>query len=285
MSRFENISIRDTEYVRDESGLQVFHVFDPHALTQAAGYLKHVHAHENDESIFFRGQRRLYDGMAPSLFRGLEKTGKQESYVSAMRRKMERIVSANPTFSRFSEAFHEPLLQHYGLRTTWVDLVDNIWVALWFACHRVVSIGQGGQYIHFERRRANWDNQFAYIVLIGAENARSGVGLPGLARGEQTELVDLRIGVPSLFLRPHSQHGVLFRMKGANGARPINYGSQIRGVIRTDLGNALEWLGNGSLLDVHSLFPPPAYDEGYRFLLSTAEPCDGFVGGVSHIGA
>ncbi|GAA0468199.1 hypothetical protein Ade02nite_79030 [Paractinoplanes deccanensis] len=33
----------------------------------------------------------------------------------------------------------EPLLQHYGIRTRWLDLVGNIWSALWFACHHFTT--------------------------------------------------------------------------------------------------------------------------------------------------
>ncbi|WP_420914265.1 FRG domain-containing protein [Comamonas aquatica] len=41
-------------------------------------------------------------------------------------------------------------MQHYGLNTTWIDIVDNIWVALWFACHEA-RCTKDGKFIHYQR--------------------------------------------------------------------------------------------------------------------------------------
>jgi hypothetical protein len=65
---------------------------------------------------------------------------------------MKSIVDAMPIFQQIKLFSHEPLLQHYGLATTWIDLVDNIWVALWFACHKAHISGKRSQYLHFEKR-------------------------------------------------------------------------------------------------------------------------------------
>ncbi|MDY6992628.1 MAG: FRG domain-containing protein [Pseudomonadota bacterium] len=287
MSRFQNISIRDTSYITDELyGSSVFHVTDPHALIQAAGYLKYIHSLENGEAIFFRGQTRLYNGLVPSLFRGCGSRRARYRRIKKMNEKISLISSSNKSFSKFNAMFHEPLLQHYGFRTTWVDLVDNIWVALWFACHQSITTGKAGEYMHFEVRKPNKFKNYVYIVLVGTEFVNIKPFMPGFVKGCRTEYVDLRIGVPSIFLRPHTQHGVLFRMRGdSKGWRKLDYGSQIRGVIRANLEDALEWLGSGSLLNVHSLFPPPTYDEGYKYLLSTNLVQDDTVGGITHIGA
>lgn len=41
---FSKLKIRSANYVVDPStGQHVYHVHDPHALVQAAGYLKHIH--------------------------------------------------------------------------------------------------------------------------------------------------------------------------------------------------------------------------------------------------
>lgn len=285
MSRFDGISIRDAEYVEDECGPMVLHVRDPHALTQAAGYLKHIHAHQHHESIYFRGQTKLYEGLVPSLFRGCKNVGTRGKRIAKLKVKIAEIVQANKIFNKFSSCFHEPLLQHYGLRTTWIDLVDNVWVALWFACHKSKVVGPGGQYVHFEQRQLKSYKNYVYVVLVGAESQSISPRLPGLVNGVRTELVDLRMGVPSIFLRPHAQHGVLFRMKGIQDSRPNDYKEQVRGVIRAELEDALGWIGNGGLLNVHSLFPPPTYDEGYKYLLKSNTPSDEFIGGIAHIGA
>ena len=55
--------------------------------------------------------------------------------------------------------------------------------------------------------------------------------------------LNVRAACPSIFLRPHAQHGVLFRKRGIGVVRPIDYSDQIRGVVRIKLSDALSWLG------------------------------------------
>lgn len=285
MSRFNNISIRDAEVVEDASGEFVYHVKDPHALIQAAGYIKHVYAFEKNEAIFFRGQTQLYGGLILSLFRGCTRGPARAKRIGLLKAKIKEIANNNSTFGKFEDIFHEPLLQHYGLRTTWIDLVDNIWIALWFACHKPRATGAGGLYMHFEQRQPIHFKDHVYILLVGAGFSDSDTSSPGFTVSKDTELVDLRVGAPSIFLRPHSQHGVLFRQRGNTVERPGDYKDQVRGIIRANLTDALDWIGSGSLLSVHSLFPPPTYDEGYRYLLTSNIAADDQLGCVSHIGA
>lgn len=72
MSPLRRISIAGTEWVSDEStGAEALHVKDPHALIKAAGYLKFTHAGvEKSEAIYFRGERKIYESLSPTLFRG-----------------------------------------------------------------------------------------------------------------------------------------------------------------------------------------------------------------------
>lgn len=266
----------------------MFHVWDPHALIQAAGYLKHVYANDKSEAIFFRGQTRLYKGLAPSLFRNSTNPATQGKRVNSLNKYIKNIAAKNKIFHKFDEIVHEPLLQHYGLRTTWIDLVDNIWVALWFACHNAIFTGKYGHYLHFEKRGVHNNNspiKYAYLLLVASEITHMSKYIPGLFPGNETQLVDLRMAVPSIFLRPHAQHGVLFRQKGGSVARPLDYGTFVRGVIRVNLDNALKWLGTGPLLSAHLLFPPPVYDIGYEFLLSSQLEGDSIAGAISHVGA
>lgn len=185
----------------------------------------------------------------------------------------------------------EPLLQHYGVRTTWIDLVDNVWVALWFACHRARAIGKAGKYLFFDKRlprREDAGKSFAYIVLVATDAVDNSL-VPGLWQGPTSELVDLRVGTPSYFVRPHAQHGVLFRLRRGPEPHETHYQSAVAGVIRVDLADALDWLGEGRLLDIHALFPPPYYDLSYRILLEDLSDDsiapDALLGGVHHVGA
>lgn len=290
------------KYVIDEESLlPVYHVNDPYLLIQAVGYLKYVHSGESDEVIFFRGETKLHGSLVPALLRKLKSSKRSNFAIGKINAYIDKIRNEIPMFKTFSSLLHEPLLQHYGLRTTWIDLVDNIWVALWFACHKCRTLGPGSQYIHFEKRKDSdmpiskgqklskaefkqTNPEFAYILVVGAESSSVDNNAPGYFRGNNTEYVDLRRAIPSIFIRPHAQHGIVFRLKGGSGTRHYDYSSAVRGIIRVRLNDALEWLGSGYLTSTGFLFPSPHFDSGYALLLKANISADEFVGGINHVG-
>src|SRR5260221_1357448 len=192
MVDFTKLTVKGARHAADRHGRHFLQISDPHSLVQAAGYLKHRCAIDG-ESVYFRGQSATYNSLTPSLFRGISDTqGAQAVRASAKNQFLQQVITRSSIFQKFHPIAHEPLLQHYGLQTTWMDLVDNIWVALWFACHRAHSSGKGGQYLHFERRNPFEDpTGTAFIILVGTEISPSGV--PGFHKGATTETVDLRI--------------------------------------------------------------------------------------------
>lgn len=289
MSRLKGLGIRDSEYIVDRSsGQYVYHARDPHALTQAAGYLTYLHAHKDALAIHFRGQGKMHAGLIPSLFRGSKSEGSRNNRLKSLSKYIHDISSKHRMLGKLDAVVVETLMQHYGIRSTWVDMVENIWIALWFACHKARFSGEFNRHLHFEKRTPRTelpDERFAYILLIGTEITPIDKNVPGWYKGKNTELIDLRKAAPSIFLRPHSQHGVLFRLRGDTRTRLLNYGSSIKGVIRVSLEDALEWLGSGTLLNVHALFPPPLYDQGFGFLLSDPIPGNDILGAISNIGA
>jgi hypothetical protein len=277
------LNIRGNTAFVTPQGQIIFKVRDTHTLIQAAGYLKHVRGSKNSELVYFRGESKLYPTLPPTAFRGMSKKRGESNAIN-------RISGAIEDFSRPLKATgdyaHEALLQHYGLKTTWIDLVDNIWVALWFACHTARSVGPCGEYTHFERRvPRNEQTGKAYVLLVAADAVAPDKARPGFYAGPNTELIDLRIAAPSVFLRPHAQHGLLMRKKGDAVQRPFDYSSQVRGILEIELADALEWLGNSTALSTHSLFPPPSYDLGYGNLLAVGFQGAKSVGCISHIGA
>lgn len=277
------LNIRGSSAVQTPSGVFIFPVKNTHTLIQAAGYLKHVRGCGSQELVYFRGESKIYPSLSPTAFRG-------KSNHDAISKAIVRIKNSIEKFERplspVKPYAREALLQHYGLKTTWIDVVDNIWVALWFACHKANAVGPSGEYLHFERRVPRTDDsKKAYILLVAADAAAARANEPGLYVGANTELVDLRIAAPSIFVRPHAQHGLLMRKRGGKVQRPHDYRDQIRGVLEIDLEDALEWLGDSKALDDHSLFPPPLYDNGYKTLLDTNFIGSRDVGCIFHIGA
>lgn len=84
--------------------------------------------------------------------------------------------------NRFKSEDIGPLLQHYGIRTYWLDLVDNIFTASWFASFN--NKGEFG-YIKF------------FVDKINGNNTLT--------------ICDLRKEHSSLSLRLHCQHGLSVR--------------------------------------------------------------------------
>jgi hypothetical protein len=284
-SRLSKLSNPHGKWLLDRTqGEWVYHVDTPHLFIQAAGYLKHVHGATGTKAIFYRGQEKLYKGeLKPSLYRGLSTTPGQQKLNEALNAYLATIGGIRRGVSIVAEYVREPLLQHYGIRTRWIDLVDNIWVALWFACYRANVTGRSGEYLNFEQRKSS-KRSYAYILLIEVDWNQVD-GSPGLYSGPRTETVDLRTAAPSTYVRPHAQHAILSRLKTTRTHQPLDYGKLVSGVIRVALNDALEWLGDGVLLTPHVLFPPPFYDYGYRDLLNCAPPSGKGLGAINHVGA
>lgn len=109
----------------------MFKVQTIHALNQLVGYAKFLN--KNLGKILFRGQGGLYDSLHPSLYRV------DSSKIITRNTKILKYIrdcsASNRMFNGVDDYSKEPLLQHYGIKTRWLDLVDNLWIALWFSMH------------------------------------------------------------------------------------------------------------------------------------------------------
>jgi hypothetical protein len=282
-----------------DSGLEVFDVFTSHSLVQAAGYVKYNLAKDR-KGVFFRGQHRLYKKLSPTLFRDSKDGPANVSRQKLLADLLASIESSGAALRSVDLDCREPLLQHYGIRTTWLDVVDNIWIALWFACHRALSTRCPEEYLHFEKRihsppieqdgkpiqMSSIYQGYAYVLLLASAHSTPVDGKPGRFIDERSETIDLRTAVPSHFVRPHAQHGLLVRRLSKKGLPPSDYLPLHVGTIRVRLSAALDWLGNATTLTTHSLFPPAFYDYGYReLLLSGIKPSSDLLGSIHRIQA
>lgn len=285
-------SFADVEQ-REDRGWRVYSVKDPNSLTQVVGWLKFTC--ENG-MVLYRGQSKLHDDMTASGFRNLtsrshaDYAAKMKSYVASLYgsectcRANKNFASGHQCTERLRIGDHgsrqlvsgtyraavEPLLQHYGLKTRWIDVVDNIWIALWFACHEQVT---DGSHAHHRRRSTAQEGPDAKAYIVIFESGDVGrTDIPGYYLGDYTRIVDLRYAVPSVYLRPHAQHGALIAPAKIDTAGSAVFGSmksQVPAVIEIRLGDALEWLGTGAMTSVHVLFPPATKDLGFRRLLDS----------------
>lgn len=270
-----------------ESGLEVFDAPTSHSLIQAAGYLKYNLAKTSGQGVFFRGQSRLYETLSPTLLRGIKDGSPNVQRRTLLDRLLSSIEAEGSALRAVDSDCREPLLQHYGIRTTWLDVVDNIWIALWFACHSARSVGWPEEYLHFEKRIPNHrvGQEYAYVLLLASAYSTPVPGKPGRFKDDRSETIDLRTAVPSHFVRPHAQHGLLVR-RLSNAALPVSDQLPLHvGTIRVRLEAALDWLGDATTLTTHSLFPPAFYDYGYRELLSGVKPTEKELGSIHRMQA
>ncbi|MET9273652.1 FRG domain-containing protein [Kribbella sp. NPDC003557] len=271
-----NVDRRRPDAVSVIDGVPVLTVDELPSLVQAVGYLKF----HTEGLTYLRGQTHLYDSMLPSLFRGARPGNQRAAQIARL------VATTSPwtcshsghkagdCIERLSGAGHneirllsggvpryaaEPLLQHYGVKTRWIDVVDNLWIALWFACH---SFGGVEGYRHPVRRTLHdGGDPYVYVITVGLPGARKTVA-PGLVRvPDRGRIVDLREAVPSFYLRPHAQHGLLVR------PHDDDYFNLRLGALRIPLPDALDWLGSSLLLSPFALFPPPSVDVGYRRMI------------------
>lgn len=238
-------------------------------------------------AVFFRGQTKLYPTLSSTLLRGI-KPGKNTARRKALLLDfLTKIDTEKKALRAVSPDCREALLQHYGIRTTWLDVVDNIWVALWFACHISKTTHWPNEYMHFEKRIPDPHNkggkQYAYVLLIASAYFDIAQSNPGYYKGDRSETIDLRVAAPSQFVRPHAQHGILVRRLSNKGAPVGDCAPMHVGTIRVELNIALDWLGSASTLTTHSLFPPAYYDFGYRELLEFVMPDNRNLGSIHRV--
>lgn len=236
--------------------INVYTIDTIHDLTQFIGFGKY--SNNMTGNVFMRGQTEWYNGhMIPSLYR--EKT-RPESITEKFNIQMNRVVKSKRIFQQYDRSVFEPLVQHYGIRTPYIDLVDNVWVALWFALHSsTVKLINSHEYVYYYEN----SNEYAYIVLLYSD-ALEETNRKGVYKGKQTTLVDLRKALPSYFLRPHAQHAYMLRK---NENSPTDYSDLIVGVAKIPTKLGLQWIGSNEFLTVRSLFPAAYFDSGYSIML------------------
>lgn len=258
-------------FVEDQGG--VFLVRDFSTFIQLIGKLKYVAAEDeaHDRRVFFRGQPDLYGKrFAPSAYRQSSRVTKQGSIDSSVDLLIKKAQSVVADLGKLKKPVVEGVFQQYGLKSRWIDAVDNIWIALWFACHRCWSSETGD--LHYERRDARKemvDDPYAYVLALEVDlNGATSDGNKGYCRGKSCEFLDLRRALPSYYIRPHVQHGVLIREISGHGNPKLDQSGLIRCVIKIPLDIALSWLGDGVSFSVGSIFPTPHFDTGLQLLLN-----------------
>ncbi len=238
------------------SSINVYQIETVHDLTQFIGFGKYKN--KNVGNVYIRGQTSLYNGaMIPSLYRG--KTN-LDICTQKYSKRIKDILKTVSQFKQYDRRIFEPLIQHYGIKTPYIDVVDNVWVALWFSLHEAKTVSiNSHEYVYYYPNQ----NDYSYILLI-ATDAINETDISGVYTGTITTLVDLRKALPSFFLRPHAQHAYMLRK---NENSPADYSDLIVGIAKIPTQIGLKWLGSNDFLSVSSLFPAAYFDSGYAIML------------------
>jgi FRG domain len=225
------------------------------ALVRTVGYFKY----NAKTQILMRGQTNCHLSMKSSLHRRATPPSDRavEDFLSRYRNFLNVDQDAATRLST------EPMLQHYGIETRWLDAVDSIPHALFFATHRPVPPAPGAtewSYAPSYRKHG-----FIYLFDTGRQRVvrRSKSILRGYSRGDGLLVADLRELKPSLALRPHAQHGLLIR--DTSGQTDLWNRLVARIAIPADV--ARRWI-LGKAFEPPTFFPARAWDRVYGHLLS-----------------
>lgn len=294
-----NLTISGVQFVKIETysvadqtlEIPIYEVSSIHGLNRLIGYSKFMN--KDVGKVLYRGQNRLYGSLTPSLMRG-------KKYSDKCLHNLKSLVDTIMSDSRLNKQFNLPVgcksnrsviegaLQHYGISTRFIDLVDNHWIALWMSIYESETIKSKEIYTHYKSRYldnydllsniARGDNDpigFGYLLMVCVPEIKSPM-VNGLYRGSEFEFIDLRRSLPSIFLRPHAQHAYVLRRRGPDGNNSNFYdvASQLIGIAKIRLDYIAKWLGNGELLSQNNLFPQPCFDPGYEILLSRTDLFD-----------
>lgn len=293
----------------------IFEVETVHTFNKMIGYSKY--RNKDKCEILYRGEAHLHEKLLPSLFRKSDKLSHAPKNLAKL---MDKIIKDSqlpktiglidiknhPSFCKkkksredwiqiekilkVNKIILEGMLQHYGISTRFVDVVDNHWIALWMGNHICKKFKQAETYCRYVQRdikiadaiRMNageMDKQWYQYILLIAVPIRKNYEQRGIWSTSDFIQVDLREALPSLFLRPHAQHGIVVRkrVKDEGATDGYDLATNVIGILKIRFDYCSEWMGGGQLLCQDNLFPPPAFDLGYDILLKRTDIfCDEF---------
>lgn len=258
----------------------IFDISDYRALNQLIGYAKFLNTDYGD--VYYRGEVHLHQSLLPSISRKPNSYKyEQESNCAVKNAIRDDRFSRVAKLSGFkgkqsANLIVEALLQHYGYSTHFIDLVDNHWIALWFGLNEFKKIKNLSEYCYYKKRTINpvelvttkdpTASIYQYMLLVAVDNNAAPIER-GIYFGNETITIDLRSSLPSIFLRPHAQHGLVVRRNKHDPDTSFDMAQNVVAIARLRIDNVISWVGEGSLLETANLFPSPAYDYGYEILL------------------
>ena len=219
------------------------HVNDPMGLAAFVAYCSGQY-----RRIYLRGCTTDHPSSVPTLFRR-DGVGQQYNHQDCMRRwraykdlltRLRRILD--------DRRWHRPelgaILQHYGLKTPWLDVVRNLYTAIWFAT--------------CDQAAGNACSPFGWISLFA--NTR-----------RELRVIDLWGRHSSKHFRPHMQQGLSLALQSDDAAEPRREQefNKYR-IAQIRFRSSREWVLNGHMFSRRFLCPCQDHDDSFRQLSSAA---------------
>jgi|GEM_PF-1666463 len=149
--------------------------------------------------VYIRGNTQPYPHLVPSLFRQVEGYitchNEINRRIKAFDNFIEKIQQTEHYFSGFRKMKPEDvgaILQHYGFNTPYIDVVGNIYTAVWFAQNEQINCDKGAYYSKAKN--------FGWLTFVATKDKN----------GIELIVKDLQPSISSLNLRPIAQHGQSF---------------------------------------------------------------------------
>ncbi len=196
--------------------------------------------------VYLRGQDCWGGSVTPSLFREAPTAQERKSRWDAYQAFLGALPSVVPG-TRVKRQNFGAVLQHYGFRTPWLDVVDDIHAAVWFALHN-----------RHER---------SGLVCYQRSGAPSGCVLV-LAAPKGVHVQDLRSDHSSRNTRCHVQQGFSLAMQSDEAGESCadqDFASYLLGVVR--IPTSEQWKLEGFRASQSYFFPTTEIDSTYRRLL------------------
>lgn len=239
-------------------------------LNRLIGYARFQYANDG-KTILYRGQPSLFEDTLRPLIARKDSAGTITKAIKDLEKTLEIIKQCTDLRKCLigqrgrmqvleqedaNKDVIEGCIQHYGCPTRMIDLVDNHWIALWFAtalCSQPAA-------------------DATYVLLYAADTSTTCCN--GVYKTKEMTTIDLRKAVSSIFLRPAAQHAWVSRFNDT-----YDYSNAIAGIIQIQKQDALNMLGivgdnhdeapSNSLLNYSNLFPEASEsrDKGWNELL------------------
>ena len=220
--------------------------------TTLAAFFAFCSGQSIDTRVFLRGCTENYGTAYPSLFRCLpddDVVRERTKRWSAYKHLLSHI--ANLDGLRWRRTDLGAVLQHYGINTPWLDVVRNVYSAIWFATHDLRGTGLDGVVQPTK-------SEYCWISFFRRKHRTTGRTL---------RVNDISAHHSSTHLRPHAQHGGSLSMQTDNDDAPYHCQDfNTFRIAQIRIPNTTEWSLSGYMASTAFMFPSHHFDGSLRRL-------------------